>query len=486
MNALCEQSACKSILLSVLLIPLLAACGPESEQPAPLRRTRTESAEARPLHHPHVVLITVSGLRQDRLAAYGAEQSRAPEIDAFARDSAVFTNAWAAESYTLASVGSLFTAQYPHVHRAIYTEPIVHPLSRDSHTLATILRQQGFQTTAIVSGQQISPEYGLNAGFDEYRFVGANAGATPANSNLKLSDTSERIYDITQRLIGIPRAPQFLYLHFGDPQMPATPPQPYATQFASEEVRSRIAALYAQDEPPVFAQDQQEVARALYDGAVACTSHWVGQTLELLASRNITRDNAIIIILADRGQELFDQHGQYFAGADFARSLYSEQVRIPLILSFPGMTFEHQTTFNAPIAMVDVAPTILSLLDLSWDKETATDGVSFKPVLAGSEPGRQIVYIGASHGRGAIVNPHWKYIRLVEDHLIRHAGVLNARGPQQTVFVEELYNRDVDPEEQRNVARFQAERVAQLRQALDEHLGLQASGEAATQPDAEE
>lgn len=65
-------------------------------------------------HHTRLVLLlTVDTLRVDRLGAYGSELDLTPNLDALARESEVFANAFAPAPFTIPSLVSIHTALYP-------------------------------------------------------------------------------------------------------------------------------------------------------------------------------------------------------------------------------------------------------------------------------------------------------------------------------------------------------------------------------------
>ena len=63
-----------------------------------------------------------------------------------------------------------------------------------------------------------------------------------------------------------------------------------------------------------------------------------------------------MILAADHGEE-FDEHGGRYHGS----TLFDEQVRVPLIIAVPGLA---PRVVQSPVELVDVAPTVLGLLDL--------------------------------------------------------------------------------------------------------------------------
>src|SRR5438105_7583405 len=65
---------------------------------------------------PNIVVIVADTLRADRLGAYGNHAGLTPFLDELAARGTLFTNAYAASSWTCPSVASLFTSRYPSQH----------------------------------------------------------------------------------------------------------------------------------------------------------------------------------------------------------------------------------------------------------------------------------------------------------------------------------------------------------------------------------
>ena len=63
-----------------------------------------------------VILISIDTLRADHLSVYGYTKGRTPNIDALARDGAVFDRAYAHAPQTLPSHTSILTGQLPFEH----------------------------------------------------------------------------------------------------------------------------------------------------------------------------------------------------------------------------------------------------------------------------------------------------------------------------------------------------------------------------------
>src|SRR5512136_1058422 len=68
----------------------------------------------------NAILIIIDALRPDHLGCYGCKWHTSPAIDALAKESLVFENAFSQSSYTLSSHASMFTSLYPKSHGTFY------------------------------------------------------------------------------------------------------------------------------------------------------------------------------------------------------------------------------------------------------------------------------------------------------------------------------------------------------------------------------
>jgi hypothetical protein len=96
-----------------------------------------------------VVVISVDTLRADHLPVYGYRGVRTPAIDAIARDSSVFENAYSNVPLTLPSHASLLTGLLPFENGV--RDNIGFRLAPAHRTLATLLRSASYATGAAVS-----------------------------------------------------------------------------------------------------------------------------------------------------------------------------------------------------------------------------------------------------------------------------------------------------------------------------------------------
>ena len=149
-------------------------------------------------------------------------------------------------------------------------------------------------------------------------------------------------------------------------------------------------------------------------------------------------DNTLIVVTGDHGQAFGYPHNSYIQG----RTIYEEDVNVPLMLWFPGR-FDAAPRPAAIGSHVDLAPTIAELTGLpaapDWQGRSLFD--------AARAP-RAYFYVAEDHFRLGVREGAWKYI-----YDLREGS-------------EELYKLDVDPTEQRNLAGAEPARSARLRQRL--------------------
>src|SRR5262249_31034299 len=97
---------------------------------------------------PSVILISVDTLRADRSSGFSA----------FAEHGTTFTAADAQAPLTLPSHASLFTSTYPFANRI---QENAEPVPASAVTLAAVLRQHGYKTSAFIGSVFLEQRMGL-------------------------------------------------------------------------------------------------------------------------------------------------------------------------------------------------------------------------------------------------------------------------------------------------------------------------------------
>ncbi len=115
-------------------------------------------------------------------------------------------------------------------------------------------------------------------------------------------------------------------------------------------------------------------------------------------------------------------------------SLHEGGVRVPTIFHWPDKLKPGSVT--APLAMVDVMPTVLALAGAEGSSDHSFDGKNIWPTLAQGEPSpHEDILINVEAFRGAIRKGNWKLVKI-------------ALLPGKT----ELFDLSKDPGEKNNVA----------------------------------
>jgi arylsulfatase A-like enzyme len=423
----------------------------------------------------NVLLVTIDTLRRDHLGCYGNMEIETPAIDKLAVEGVLFQNCVAQAPITLPSHSSILTGTYPTYH-GVHDNGI-YRLKDDAISIAEILKEKGYVTTAFVSAFPLDSNFGLDQGFDLYydRLMDRNAfyfsrvADSYALTDLMISTgfyspvviaerkAAETTDHIIQWLDGVGDKPFFLWVHLFDPHNPLNPPPSFEDIYVSgelldligsEEKRNKIRSIrdftgYEIDSPEV------SYMKALYKAEVTYTDHHVGRIINRLDSLGLS-GRTLVVFTADHGQSLFEHDYIGHSGA-----LYAQTVNVPLIMRYSGHL---PAGIKVPgLAQgVDIVPTILELLGLSaiaevqgnslWNliypgEETASGSNAYFETLHSTKPGERF--------RGLIAG-EWKLIRSDDGS------------------VKKLYHVADDPEELVDLSTVETERVSVMEDLLYE------------------
>lgn len=191
---------------------------------------------------------------------------------------------------------------------------------------------------------------------------------------------------------------------------------------------------------------EAETRRALqaYYGLVSFMDAQVGIVLDALESTG-QAGNTLVLYVSDHG-ELMGTDGLWFKG-----TMGENSVRIPAILSGPGVRAGHRCGTN--VSLVDVFPTIIDALGLPANPDDEDlPGISLLNIANAPDDGSRVVFSefhsANSHtGSFMIRKGPWKYVY--------YAG-----------FQERLYNLETDPNENTDIAADPAH-AAQLQECRE-------------------
>src|SRR5258707_5174207 len=289
------------------------------------------AAQARAKPPLNVVLITIDTLRADHLGCYGYKQIKTPNIDGLAADGARFERAFAVVPVTLPSHSSMLTGTYPMLSGM--HDFSGNKLSPLQPTLASVLKQAGYQTGAVIGAAVLDSRFGLNQAFDFYydhfdfsRLDEANLDEMERPGNVVADVALDWLAKNSQKKF-------FLWMHLYDPHSPYHPPEPYSREYAAQP----------------------------YDGEIAFADEQVGRLLRFLKEKGIYR-NTVIVLCGDHGESL-GEHGEKTHGF----FIYNATMHVPLIIRLPRNAAARVVA--DPVSLVDLMPTVLSSVGLEIPSE---------------------------------------------------------------------------------------------------------------------
>ncbi len=366
-----------------------------------------------------VLVITIDTLRADHVGAYGYAAARTPAMDRLARDGVRFDRAYATAPITLTSHASLMTGRYPPGHGARHNGM---RLNLKTPTLAETFAAAGYTTAAFVAAFPLDRRFGLIKGFQTYGDV------MPRDANGHVTNDRPGRLVVDDALAWLSTHPEdkfFLWVHLFEPHAP-----------------------YGNPEDPAQAR---RPAIARYDDDIAEADAQIGRLLDGLGDR---RSHTLIVAAGDHG-EAFGEHGE------ISHSLftYDTTLRVPLI--FTGAGLPPGTHDAAPVSLVDVAPTIVSLAGLG---RFDADGT----VLSSSNPHPPASGVRSLYAESfaPLLDFGWSPLRTM-----RSGGWKYIAAP-----TPELYDLKSDPGETRNVVAEQPARAAELARQVDAIAGPTLAG----------
>jgi choline-sulfatase len=335
---------------------------PLPPQPAP--------AAPRASSRANVLLYHIDTLRADHLGCYGYTRATSPRIDALAREAVQFSEVMAQASWTRPATASILTGLYPPAHGAMMLRQ---GIRADIPTLAEVLFAHGYQTAGFVTNVNVAGRWGFQRGFEAYEYLPEDAHSP--NVHVRSDELNAHVFAWLRERHREDQ-PFFLYVHATDPHGPYTPPESFAERFVQgggcAAAGSRLLLDQIERHPERTEPEQIRLLEACYDAEIASTDANFGALLDELKRLHLY-ENTVVVLTADHGEEFFD-HG----GFEHGRTLYQEQLRVPLILR---LLDEHVRNQRATVRarQIDIAPTLLDYLGIPIPQPV--QGRSLLPML---------------------------------------------------------------------------------------------------------
>jgi len=380
--------------------------------------------------HPNILLITIDTLRADHVGSYGYRAAVTPALDALAGRGLRFDRAMTVAPLTLPAHASLMTGTFPGFHGIRDNGGAA--LADNQTTLADVLRARGYRTGGFVAAFVLDHRWGINKGFERYsdRFerptdvLDAGLDAVQRAGGEVVDETMAWLNQDANR-------PFFAWVHLYEPHTPYDAP---------DRIRARF--------PPTTI--------GAYDAEIATADEQVARLLSALSSDG-RLEQTIVVVLGDHGESLGEhqelEHGFF---------VYDTTVRIPLIVAGPGIGAR---AIGDQVRIVDLMPTLLELVGL--DIPPTVQGHSLVQLARGN------------HLELAALSETWyprQHFGWSELTAIRDGRYTFIAAPNR-----ELYDRQADPGETRNLAAIAPGRADALERNLRELVASTSShGPAAT------
>lgn len=457
---------------------------------------------------PNVFLVVMDTARARTV--FG-DEAVMPNLHALAAEGLVCERAFSTAPWTLPSHASLFTGQYTGAHE---THGGTKRFDPDVPTLAERLRAVGYQTAGFSNNPWVSPAFGFDRGFDEFRVSwklfggGADTGAIALESEglgEQLSAVGKRLFrrgghrtllnaayakllhgrhDDGARMTNWrirrwldrhrdPDTPFFVFVNYLEPHLEYEPPGDHYERFLPDGVDRATAAQVNQDAwsyvcgKEEMDEEDFEVLRGLYRGELAYLDRRIGEIRDYLEAAG-ELDETLILIAGDHGENIGD-HGLM----DHQYCLYDTLLHVPLVVRHPDR-FPVGDRFDGLVELRDVVPTVLETAGVEAPTAETASSRSIQRHL--DEGGRE-------HVIGQYVTPQppievlGKRVGELPESVRRYDRALRAVRTDRWKLIEgsdrsvELYDVTSDPDERHDVSASHPDVVDRLGSLMDEEVG---------------
>jgi arylsulfatase A-like enzyme len=297
----------------------------------------------------NLVLVILDSFRKDHIGAYGNPWIHTPHLDAIAKESVLFTEAYPESLPTLPVRRALHTGQrvYPfHGHRNFKGDfvgaPGWGPINEEQDTLSELLSEDGYRTAFITDTyHQFKPSKNFHRGFDEWVWIRGQetdrylsgpkvseeaiaARSTESQKNdewfhafmttylrnnaYRMTEKDyypARLFAEASRWIWENQSAEkfFLVVDSFDPHEPWDPPEHYRRMYdPDDDCKNVIQSPYRLWRERLTERELKRV-QANYAGECTMVDRWFGFFLESL--QNTGRlDDTLVVIVSDHGHNV--------------------------------------------------------------------------------------------------------------------------------------------------------------------------------------
>ena len=393
------------------------------------------TADASPnKNKPNILILLTDDQSFNTINALGNKEVSTPNIDKLVSNGFTFTRAYIMGSFSgavcMPSRAMLMTGQYLQK-----LDKVQGAIGENIKTMPQLLKESGYTTFFTGKWHNRKPSFFKSFTNGENIFLmGGNgnhlkvplynfdpSGIYPEKNKFFKDKFSSVLFK--EAAVNFLRQydeikPFFAFVSFTSPHDPRMAPDDYQKKYNSEAIslpknfmskhNFNNGELIIRDENLLPFPRTKEAVKgeiASYYAMISEVDDNIGKILKVLEETGHA-DNTIIIFTSDNGLAV-GQHG--LLGK---QNLYEHSVRVPLIISGPGIKNGERT--ESLVYLNDVFPTVADIVGV--EKSETIDGLSLLPILKDSKATvRESVYFSYKNFQRGVRTKNWKLIKyLVE------------------------------------------------------------------------
>jgi len=331
------------------------------------------------LKKPNVVYILTDQWRASAFGYSGDPNVKTPQIDKFAKESVNFSNAVSVCPVCTPYRASLLTGRYP-TSTGMFLNDLYLP--ENELCMAEIFKSAGYSTAYLGKwhldghGRSNNVATERRQGFDYWKgsecsheymkepyyennvpeikyWEGYSPFAISKDAQNYLSDHAKS------------KTPFLLFVSISTPHFPhGTAPKEYQDLYPESSIRLA---------PNVPEEMREKALKELkgYYGHCTATDKAIGELIMKIKELGLM-ENTIVVFTSDHG-EMMGAHGVHPNAKQLA---WDESIRVPFLISYPGMGKNKGLTIKAPINTPDILPSLLGLSGIKIPKSIEGEDLS--------------------------------------------------------------------------------------------------------------
>ncbi|WP_203257125.1 sulfatase family protein [Hyunsoonleella ulvae] len=365
----------------LVLVFTLSSCKKEVKQNEDKASVETKQKK------PNIVYILTDQWRGSALGYAGNPDVKTPNLDAFAKESVNFANAVSVQPVCTPHRASLLTGKFP-TTTGMFLNDLYLPA--EELTMAEIFKSEGYNTAYW--GKWHLDGHGRSSfipkerrqGFDYWKALECSHNYTRMpyydNDNKELKHWKEYspfaiVKDANNYITEHSKddKPFLAFISIATPHYPHnSAPKKYKNMYPPKGLTLNPNI------PEEFKERCRQELHGYYAHATA-TDEAIGSVINKLKELKLM-DNTIVVFSADHG-EMMGAHGV----KPFVKQLaWDESIRVPFLISYPGIEKHKGAVVNAPITTPDILPSLLGLTNIEIPE--AIEGENLEGLIKNPDP----------------------------------------------------------------------------------------------------